>query len=83
MSYNYPRTVSATWSKDGHYLLFTFDKGKPETDYFYDVPKAELIGTKPDRVNWMRQLNDKSWFAQVKQKVERMIEEAKRENKNH
>lgn len=75
---NYPRKVTANWSKDQKHLLFTFDKGNPETEYFYDVPKSELIGLKPDRVNWHRQLNGKSWYAQVKAQVEQMIKEAKK-----
>lgn len=73
----YPRTVSADWSKDQRHLLFTFDGRNPETDYFYYVPKGELIGAKPDRVDWMRQLNGKAWFPQVKAKVLKMIEEVK------
>jgi len=72
------RKVTATWSKDQRHLLFTFENGDPETDYFYYVPKSELIGIKPDYVDWMRQLNGKSWYAQVETQVKRMIEEAKR-----
>lgn len=77
---NTPRKVTATWSKDQGHLLFTFDDGNepnPDEDYFYYVPKSELIGTKPDYVDWMRQLNGKNWYAQVRMQVERMIEEAK------
>ena len=85
-SMSYPRKVLATWSKDQEHLLFTFDDGNdpnPEEDYFYYALKSELIGTKPDWVDWHRQLNSKSWFAQVRIQVERMIEEARRENTNH
>ena len=75
---NTPRKVTATWSKDQEHLLFTFGDGDPETDYFYYVPKKDLL-TDNGFAQWIWHLSEKNWFiASLRQDVVSMIEEAKK-----
>lgn len=70
------RTVNAAWSQDGAHLLFTFNDSNPETDYFYYIPKAELLNEN-GRKHWLWHLSEKNWFtATLKAKIESMIMEA-------
>jgi hypothetical protein len=76
---NYPRKVTATWSKDGDDLLFTFGNNDPEEDYFYYVPRKDLLNS-IGRINWMRQLCEKNWFTdELKLSVIQMISRAANE----